>query len=434
MRILLTGATGLIGKALGEALLRQGHELVCAVREPQRLALAAERCRPLRADLAQVPASAWWQAQLAGIDAVINAVGILREQPGQSFQALHSDAPAELFRACAAAGVGCVIQVSALGADHAARSRYHLSKKAADDTLRSLHLAGAIVQPSLVFAPQGASAAMFMTLASAPLLLFPQCGRMAVQPVHLDDLVEGVLALLHAPPREAETIVFTGPQPLALRDYLAQLRRQLGWRMPQIVLPLPELVFKAAARVAARLPGSVLDAETAGMLLRGNAAPADRFAALLGRAPRAPASFVPPPAAAGLRREAALDLGLPVLRLALAALWLWTGVVSLGLYPVQESYALLTRLGLQGPVASLALYGAAALDIALGVLTLFSPRGWRGAVWAGQLLLVAGYTVLISLFLPEYWLHPYGPISKNLPILAAIALLWALEPRAEGRR
>ena len=35
---------------------------------------------------------------------------------------------------------------------------------------------------------------------------------------------------------------------------------------------------------------------------------------------------------------------------------------------------------------------------------------------------------LITLFLPEYWLHPYGPISKNLPILASIALLWALEP------
>ena len=47
-----------------------------------------------------------------------------------------------------------------------------------------------------------------------------------------------------------------------------------------------------------------------------------------------------------------------------------------------------------------------------------------------QLLLIAGYTLLISLFLPEYWLHPYGPISKNLPLMAAIALAWALEPPA----
>jgi hypothetical protein len=37
--------------------------------------------------------------------------------------------------------------------------------------------------------------------------------------------------------------------------------------------------------------------------------------------------------------------------------------------------------------------------------------------------------VLITVFLPEYWLHPYGPISKNAPVAAAIALLWALEAR-----
>jgi hypothetical protein len=95
---------------------------------------------------------------------------------------------------------------------------------------------------------------------------------------------------------------------------------------------------------------------------------------------------------------------------------------------VQDSLALLARVGLQGATASAALYGAAALDILLGVLTIRAPARWRSAVWASQLVLIGGYTVLISIFLPEYWLHPYGPISKNLPILMAIALLWALEP------
>ena len=44
-----------------------------------------------------------------------------------------------------------------------------------------------------------------------------------------------------------------------------------------------------------------------------------------------------------------------------------------------------------------------------------------------QLALIAGYTLLITFFLPEQWLHPYGPISKNIPIVALILLLWALE-------
>ena len=52
-------------------------------------------------------------------------------------------------------------------------------------------------------------------------------------------------------------------------------------------------------------------------------------------------------------------------------------------------------------------------------------------MWLVQLALIAGYTLLITLFLPEYWLHPYGPISKNLPLAALIALLWALEPPRE---
>ena len=56
--------------------------------------------------------------------------------------------------------------------------------------------------------------------------------------------------------------------------------------------------------------------------------------------------------------------------------------------------------------------------------------GWPPA----QLALIAGYTVLITLFLPHYWLHPYGPISKNLPLAAAIALLWALEPPPKASR
>jgi hypothetical protein len=141
------------------------------------------------------------------------------------------------------------------------------------------------------------------------------------------------------------------------------------------------------------------------------------------------AAFIGASAAGALRQEAVLGTWLPALRWSVALLWIWTGIVSLGLYPVAGSLALLARVGLEGVAAQVALYGAAALDLALGLATLLVPARWRGPVWAAQLLLVLGYTALITLFLPEYWLHPYGPVSKNLPLLAAIALLWALEPR-----
>ena len=428
MRVLLTGASGFIGRAVAHALRQRGHTVVRALRRPP-----AGAADVVQADFADVPRREWWAPRLAGIDAVVNAVGILREQPGQGFRALHTDAPAELFHACAAAGVRSVVQVSALGADDAAGSAYHLSKKAADDVLRALQLRGAIVQPSLVYGPGGTSAALFNKLAMAPLLPFPAGGRMLVQPVHIDDVVQGIVRLVEEPPADVATFAFAGPEPLRLRDYLRQLRQALGEGGRQWIVPVPTPLFRIGAAVAGKLPGSMLDSETAAMLLAGNATTTNGLPPLLQRPPLAPFEFVAEVAREPARRQAALDLWLPVLRVALALMWTWTAVVSFGLYPVQDSYALLARVGLHGVLATLALYGAAVLDLVLGGLTLAAPARWRRWVWAAQLALIGGYTVLITFFLPEYWLHPYGPISKNLPILAAIGMLWALEPPARGK-
>jgi uncharacterized protein YbjT (DUF2867 family) len=421
MRVLVTGASGFIGRALVEALEREGHEVIRAARHP-----GAGR-EALAVDMAQVPDAHWWAPQLAGVQAVVNAVGILRERGTQTFEALHARAPIELFQACVRAGVPTVIQISALGADESAQSRYFRTKKAADDTLRSLPLQGAIVQPSIVYGPGGASTQLFNTLAAAPLLFFPLAGAMQFQPVHLDDVVAGVLALLREPPPQVRTVVFSGPAAMKLRDYLARLRRMLGFGGRALMLPLPEFLFRWGAAVAGLVPGSPLDRDTAGMLLAGNKGDSAPFAALLGRQPRAVEDFVPASHRDATRSQAALGLWLPVLRWALAFMWIVTAIVSLGVYPVSDSLALLARVGLHGALALTALYAAAILDLALGVLTVAAPSGWRHRVWAAQGLLIIGYTMLISVFLPEYWWHPFGPVTKNMPLLAAIGLLWSLE-------
>lgn len=107
-------------------------------------------------------------------------------------------------------------------------------------------------------------------------------------------------------------------------------------------------------------------------------------------------------------------------RITLAAMWLATGTLSLGIYPHADSLGLLERVGLHGTTALATLYLAAALDIVLGLLTLFRPSQF---LWQAQAILIVVYTMIISLCLPEFWLHPFGPILKNLPILM---LLWLL--------
>ena len=107
-------------------------------------------------------------------------------------------------------------------------------------------------------------------------------------------------------------------------------------------------------------------------------------------------------------------------RAVLAIIWLVTGILSLGVFPQQESLALLKQAGLHGTDALAALYGAAGLNIVLGILTLVYPTRM---LWRAQAMLVLAYSVIITFFLPQYWLHPFGPILKNLPVLL---LLWLL--------
>jgi hypothetical protein len=161
------------------------------------------------------------------------------------------------------------------------------------------------------------------------------------------------------------------------------------------------------------------------MLLRGNVASAAGISAVLGRAPRPVESFIDERAAPAIANEARLGWLLPLLRYAVAIVWIVTGVVSLGVYPVAGSYALLARVGLTGAAASIALYGAALLDLAFGVGSLALRR--RRWLWRAQMLVIVGYTAIISFCLPEFWLHPYGPLTKNLPMLAGILALHELE-------
>jgi uncharacterized protein YbjT (DUF2867 family) len=428
MKILLTGATGFIGTRLRQALLDGGHTLLCT----SRFARADEpSCQWALLDFAHA-STTHWSALLAGVDAVVNTVGVFRERRDSRFAAVHGSGPQRLFAACVHAGVRRVVQVSALGADAQATSDYHRSKRAADEHLLSLPLDATVVQPSLVFAPDGASARVFLIWASLPLVPLPAGGHQMLQPVHLSDVVDGIVALLGTPERwRGARIACVGPVAVSLRGYLLALRSGLGLGAKR-VLPVPSGCVTAALRVLEWLPQALFDRASWQMLQRGNVADAAPFAAVLGRAPRALQRFIEPAQADALRRQAQLGWLLPLLRASLAAVWIVTGIVSFGVYPVSDSYALLQRAGVPAAWQPPALYGAAALDVLLGVLTLWPLRRQRW-LWGAQMALIALYTLIISVRLPEYWLHPYGPLSKNLPILAVLIVLWVLAPSRATR-
>lgn len=435
MRVLVIGASGLIGGTLVRRLTEAGHAVVLGVREEGKLgaetATRVDGLPTVHVDYTSISTAESWRQRLEGIDAVVNAVGIFREQGKQTFDALHVKAPLALFEAAAATGVRRIVQISALGADPHSPFAYFSSKGRADAALLALPISSVVLRPSLVFAPNGASGRWFISLAALPLTPLPGGGGQPIQPVHLDDLCEAAVRVIESTPGAGDVgdaavegvVEIVGPAALPLRAYLATLKRRLGFGGRFV--SIPRRLAVGAARLAAHFPNAVMTPESVRMLEHGNTADPRRFAEVLGHAPRAAADFIPADQVPALRRQAQLSWLVPLMRFSVAVMWLVTAWVSLFVYPHQASLALLARSGLEGGLGIAALYGAAGLDAVLGGATLFARR--RRWVYRAQLGLIVFYTVIISLYLPEYWAHPYGPVLKNLPLLAMILALHELD-------
>lgn len=418
MKILICGASGFIGRAVCERLSSAGHDIVRGVRKVQSSS-------DIRIDYNLDTRVDDWISRLTGIDAVVNAVGIIVEQGKARFEEVHQQVPIALFTACSQTGVKRVIQISALGAE-TGTTAYFRTKRAADDTLMRLPIEWQILRPSLVYGPDGASATAFRALASLPIIPVPALpSDTTFQPIHIADLVAAVQHALDPATPAGQQITCVGGTKTALQGMLQTYRASMGlgsawW------LRIPASLISLAAIGGRVIPGSTLTPDTWRMLKGGSAGDSSQLEHLLGRSPKLLENFITPRESAPLRAAAIMAWGIPVLRVGMAAVWILTGLVSAFLYPHHDSMALLARAGITGIPATAALYGAIALDLVMGLAALVRPSR---ALWGLQALLIVGYTAVIAFTMPDWLIHPFGPLLKNLPILAILAVLAAENPR-----
>lgn len=420
MKVLVCGAAGFIGEAIARRLARDGHTVVRGIRRP-------EQASDIAMDYVVDRTPEHWLDKLGGVDAVVNAVGIITERGAQTFDRIHAEAPIALFTACAMKGIRRVVQVSALGAQ-SRETPYFASKCKADDFVLAQSIGAQVIRPALVYGTAGTSARFFRTLASLPVHCLPAGGRQPLRPLHIDDLCDLVSRMLSRSvgPAGSACIEAVGATETTYRDMLRIYRESMGLAKA-FTIGIPATLMRCAAVACARMPGAMLTPDTWHMLQRGNTADARPLTDVLGRAPRGIETFVDPHEAPALRAEAIAAWRNVLLRVALAIVWIVTAFVSAIAYPHAGSLARLGHFGLHGVAADIALYGACALDFGFGVATLIRPGR---ALWLSQMALMLGYTLLIAVALPEFLIEPFGPILKNVPILAILILLFNEETRA----
>jgi nucleoside-diphosphate-sugar epimerase len=162
MRILLTGATGFMGHHLAQMLCLAGHEVVGCSRRRDEAFHRYPDLGWIRVDLAADLSADAWRPRLTGFDAVIHTAGIVRERPGQSFEAVNFEAARALFQACAERGPRRVIQLSAPDCERDPRG-YAAAKLLAERSLARLDLDWTVVRASLVH-PERLAGAIFRLL------------------------------------------------------------------------------------------------------------------------------------------------------------------------------------------------------------------------------------------------------------------------------
>lgn len=424
-RILIVGANGFIGQTLLQHLHAAGHQVTACVRNTRRYRPAHHTINVIAADYTTHTRAAQWLPLVQGFDVVINAVGIIREQGASTFEQIHTRGPKALFEAAVSAGVKQIIQISALGSDASAQTPFHLSKRDADDHLAALECDWLILRPSLIYGSGCKSATLFKAVAALPLIPIAGSGNQPVQPVAVEDLARIVQSFIDGQIEPRQRIDVVGARAMTVREMLGHYRHWLGLSAPRFIA-IPERLSLWLAHHLGLFGIAAPGNETLVLLRRGNTSDAALLRQQTGITTLAmDTALQRSPAQQPDRWHARLYFLHPVLRITLGLMWLWTALVSAGLYPIEKSMALLAAVGLDGTQAFAALVSATLLDLMLG-LALLLKRHVKAAAWL-QITAMATYSLIIACALPDYWLHPFGPLIKNLPLIVATLMLIAME-------
>ncbi|MFZ4531547.1 MAG: NAD-dependent epimerase/dehydratase family protein [Alsobacter sp.] len=256
MRVLLTGATGFIGRHLAAALVERGDTVRAAVRAPPAPGILPEGTEIIPGIDLEAPVQ--WAPHMAGVDAVVHAAGIAHAGEGipkaRYFQV--NRAATTVLGAAARGRVARFVLLSSIRAQTGPSApdvltetspaeptdAYGRSKLAAEEALAALDLPWTALRPVVVYGPRvGGNMAALRRLARLPVPL--PFGRLHTPRslLSIDNLVAAVLFSLDSPTAEQAPLIVADPAPIALSAIVATLRRAEG-RNPALIGVPPGLL------------------------------------------------------------------------------------------------------------------------------------------------------------------------------------------------
>ena len=249
MRVLITGATGFVGRAVCEAVVREGHSVRRMARGSRSQSLEAQN-----------DGTDWVRGSvlcpndlrqgMQGCDAVIHLVGIIGEIGDQTFERVHQEGTRRVLEAALTSGVRRIVHMSALGTRPEAASRYHQTKWAAEEAVRSSGLDWTVFRPSLIYGPGDGFVNLFAGMSRwSPVLPVIGRGTSLLQPVSVDCVARAFARALDSKPAVHQTYDLCGPDRLNLPQVLQTLlritrRRRVILRIPRALAWYPTAVLE----------------------------------------------------------------------------------------------------------------------------------------------------------------------------------------------
>lgn len=109
-------------------------------------------------------------------------------------------------------------------------------------------------------------------------------------------------------------------------------------------------------------------------------------------------------------------------KFSLAFLWIFTGLTSLFFAP-EIGYEILESGGVTGQLADFCLVSGALTDIFIGLWVLSNK--FQTLCFYVQVGIILIFTLLLTIIAPAFWLHPFGPVTKNIPIIVLICATYS---------